>query len=268
MAGKAPKWATAPFRRALDFTRELDRLLHMSMQGISMLRGVPQAMEVLAEVDQEGPEARNPSALQDARLQAEFAQAEIHRGFPLLHAHAVISLYGAIEVLIEDVVVAWLLNDPKSLDLRPVKKVRISVVDFDRTNREERMRLVSRELFRVGNSDGEIGEAQGIDKLERVLDIFGLSGPVDRSIKTAMFELHHVRNVLVHRGARADRRLIEACPWLNLSVDDPLVVTHSMYQVYADAMMRYVVLLIRRVGAQFGVELSTSDESGPDVSSA
>jgi hypothetical protein len=46
---------------------------------------------------------------------------------------------------------------------------------------------------------------QGVDCFDSLLGTFGLSGPVDKPIKAAIYEMQHVRNGVVHCGGRADR---------------------------------------------------------------
>lgn len=47
----APKWATQPFRDFIGRAEKLDQLLHLSMGGISLLRGMPKVVQVLAKVE-------------------------------------------------------------------------------------------------------------------------------------------------------------------------------------------------------------------------
>jgi hypothetical protein len=63
--------------------------------------------------------------------------------------------------------------------------------------------------------------------------------------------MNHVRNVLVHRDSRADLRLIQACPSINLKVGDRVLITHERYDYYSNALIDYIRLLICRLGIRY-----------------
>ena len=72
-----------------------------------------------------------------------------------------------------------------------------------------------------------------------------------------LIELNQVRNVLVHRGGKADRRFNDACPWLGKAVGDPVTITHAAFVKYFESVSSYTVELIARVGVRFGVDMSS-----------
>lgn len=110
---KVPSWAIAGFRRFLNYVEESDRILHLSMKGISGLQGIPRLIRAIAKVEEDKePDAQQ---IERARKEADFAKREIERGFPLLHAYTIVALWGAMEALLEDVLIAWMMNDPTIL---------------------------------------------------------------------------------------------------------------------------------------------------------
>ncbi len=84
----------------------------------------------------------------------------------------------------------------------------------------------------AGVEQQKAARSYGVDRFEHLLEAFDLSGPVEEEIKKHMYAFHHIRNVLVHRGGKADRRLVEKCPWLNLFVGDQVFVTRQSYNMY------------------------------------
>jgi hypothetical protein len=62
-----------------------------------------------------------------------------------------------------------------------------------------------------------------------------------------------MRNAIVHRGGKADRRLSESCPWLGLKVGDPIRVDHVKYGRYVEAAHKYLLECIQRTRVHFGV---------------
>jgi len=247
-----PAWPVAAIRRFLDYVEQNERLLHLSMQGISQLQALPGIVEAIANFEQGGPQERgekNRVSLDLSKTIASFAQNEVTSGFPLLHAHTLIGTWGAFEAAIEDTLVSFLLNKPELLQQESFAKLRIPLADFELLEREERMRFLIAELER---SQG-FGRKIGIEKCEALLEPLGLSGPVDRDIKKDVREMNHVRNVLVHRASIADRRLIEGCPWLNLKTGELISVKHEDLVRYERALCTYVTALIYRILARLGV---------------
>lgn len=66
-------------------------LLHMCIRGISGLRGIPELTKALMNLDDDIDEKE----IEEAEKAANFAQKELEKGFPLLHAHFIVSLMGS-----------------------------------------------------------------------------------------------------------------------------------------------------------------------------
>ena len=48
-SNQMPEWARQPFQSFLDYTKNLDYLLRLSIKGISALRGMPGLVEALGK---------------------------------------------------------------------------------------------------------------------------------------------------------------------------------------------------------------------------
>ena len=219
-----------------------------------MLRGVPNAVEVLAKFRPGTFGEQSPQdALQRAKKDAEFANSEIERGFPALHAHAVVAIWGALEASIEDLLVAWVLNKPEVLQNEAFAKLKVSLGDFLWLEREEQARLLIRELERASS------QRRGIERFESLLQAIGQSGSIDEGVRKSLFEMFQVRNVLVHRAGSADRRIAEACPWLNLTVGAPVLLDHQAFRRYVSSVDAYIANVMERVFEPFGIVRSEGD---------
>lgn len=223
-----PEWATAPLKRFLAQNIEFKMLLVASMQGIRTLR--------------------RTSGL-DADL-TTLAANEFDKGYPLLNAHALVGLWGAFEAMIDDLLVGFLVNEPASLRNETFAKLKIPQA-VRVLEKDEQMRwLIAK--FRL-----TIGKRRGVDRVELLLTPFGLSGAVDADIKQEILGMHHIRNVLVHRASIADRRVVEGCPWLHLTVGEPILVNIDMFKTFSSAMDRYVLEVVHRVNDKFGIDTRT-----------
>ncbi len=157
-----PRYVANPLMAFVDYMDQNQRLLHLSIRGISGLRAMPNAIQVLKETDpavyaeeeatrKEGEYKRK---LDRANAEAEFARKELDDDFPLLHAHALVGAWGALEAAIEDAIVGILQNESDLLGSNAFSKVRIPLVEFELLDREERIRFLVEELGR-GAGDGK-----------------------------------------------------------------------------------------------------------------
>jgi hypothetical protein len=68
--------------------------------------------------------------------------------------------------------------------------------------------------------------------------------------------LGQIRNVIMHRGGIADRRIVAACPWLGLAAGDEVIITRGRCELYGWAANSYVAELISRVNERFGLDIA------------
>lgn len=243
-----PGWATEAFTQFLDYSEDLNRILHLSTRGISMIRAVPKVVEVLAKVKQDDDPSTVEERLEKAKEEAELAQREVDTDFPLLHAQAVVSLWGGLESLIRVFLSRWITNEPKALGANQIKKLRMQFGEYESLDREERAYYVIDLLERELQSPLK----QGVMRFETILDVFGLSGQIDEDVKKNLFEMYHVRNIIVHRRGLADRKLLNACPWLSLHVGDLVTIDRKCFRRYSNSVVSYIIELIVRVAVYFG----------------
>jgi hypothetical protein len=172
MADSIPRYAAVPLQRFLDSWKSDFRLLHLSMRGIRVLTGMPGIFEALIPGSDPEEEARLTSNLGEAKKEAELAENECKTGFPLLHAHALVGMWAALEAAIEDMLVGILLNEPEVLKKEAFTKVRVPLAEFETKDKEERMRFLIAEL------DRNLSRRNGVDTFESLLNYFDLSGVV------------------------------------------------------------------------------------------
>ena len=239
-------WARPPFERCIDYIHEADRLLYLCIQGLSHVSRMPALAKALADLDDAsadaplGPEKQRD--LDEIDACARFAQEEIDKKFPVLHAHTSIALWAALEALVEDLAMAWLLNEPDVLSHDQFARLRVTLAEYERLDKQDRMSFLVKELARSTNADFKLG----IGRFEVLLEPLGLAGAIDDDVKRMLFELSQVRNVLVHRAGIVDRRFKEACPWIHVEIGSKLRIDHESYVRYYSAVYDYILCLINR----------------------
>ncbi len=237
---------SATFHRFHDHVHEIDRVLRLCIDGLMSVASSVPLVEALANLDKFEKDDFDSDAsarhVDSARRRAEFAQHEIDRGFPILHAHALVAIWGGLEAFVEDLVTVWLSNDASALQSDAWASVKIPFAEFQSLEPEERVRALVREYARQTKADLK----SGASRFEVLLGPIGLSGAIDEDVRKTLFEMSQVRNVLVHRAGLVDRRLAEGCPWLGLTVGEPLLVSRAKYDEYLQAVSRYLVELVKR----------------------
>jgi hypothetical protein len=235
------------FNQHLDKHERRTHVLRLSMSGISMIRGVPKAIAALAAADAGLEDAKEK--MERAEKDKELAQREVDHDFPLLHEQATIALWSELEALVRSFLARLLANNPAAWHCEAIKKLRVRLGDY------VGLETLDRCLWIIDLIDQELSGPlrSGVTRFENLLQPFQLSGSVEPECQKALFELSQVRNVLVHRSGVADRKLLEACPWLNLKAGDNLQITHEMWQAYDGAVGVYVLEIIQRTRVYFGI---------------
>ncbi len=246
-----PAWAVRPARQCLDKLDDETRFLHLTIRGLRHLQTVPRLLEALRMLGNEiaNERAAGPCSPQVSgpAEDAAWVERELQADFPLLHSHAVVALWSALEVLCEDLAVAWLQNRPDAWKAPEIAKLRIALGEYEALSAPERSRYVVHELGRARQSAFKTG----VGAFDPVLQPFALAPPVGAGLRRALHELHQVRNVVVHCGGRADQRLATECPWLALRLGDAVNVTHRLYGWYHGAAYRYAERIFNQVLIHF-----------------
>jgi len=255
-------WDAEVFENVVARLNEIDRVLHLCVQGLNMIHGHPEFVQkAMAYMKSRGKDVEFDEddwtrRIEISKSNAQFAEEEISRSFPVLHANAAIAIWATLEVLVNDLVVGYLVAEPSLLQNDPLRKVKITVSNFYSLDEQDRLKYVIDQHSRTFG----IELRQGASRFESLLEIVGLQGPIDEEIRKTLFELSEVRNVLVHRARIADRRLASACPWLGLKAGDSLQISHERYLSYTHAAHAYVHELMVRVLTV--LECITRDEAG------
>lgn len=274
---KVPSWAGEPFS---SFIRDLNRAVNfyfLTKNGLSRIAKESQIIdelkadirranvEIRKRLNEGRPQRDDPEldrlwknmeeqefakfAEADERIReaSRLAKIEVDEGFPTLHRQVALSLWSSLEWLISNFLANWLANEPKAFRIEDVRKVKVSIADYEEFSGMDKYYYLLSEIERETKS----GRGHGVDRFESTLQVFGLSGSVPKTIKRDLFEFGHVRNVLVHRNGVADARFVQACPWLALSAGQAVTVDQARLMRYIHAAQGYVKLLAGRVKSHF-----------------
>jgi hypothetical protein len=234
----------AAFKRFAVYSDETVALVHLHMTSVRRLIGVPQFLKEAFY------EPEDSDWFVSASKQAALAEDEASKGFPLLHAHSLLGIWSALEALVEDAAVAWLIVRPDTLRRSEFAKIRVPVVEYNSLSNEEQMAFLVAEVQRDTRAD----QRPGIARFEKLLDAIGMKGSVPREVGKAVYEAQQVRNVFAHRGGVIDRKLAAACPWLELSPNRPLTIDHKEFTYYLKGIHLYVMEILNRFRTSAGMK--------------
>lgn len=140
------------------------------MRGLRQLQVLPAVLKVLHRSDQSTPAETLAGRIDNAKRDADWIEKESANGFPLLHAHSVIGVWSAVEVLAEDFAVTWLQNMPSAWQVTEVAKLRMPISRFQQLSDAERPGVVIGELSRSFNPEVR----RGVGQLKALLGVFNL----------------------------------------------------------------------------------------------
>jgi len=250
-----------PLRVFIGQISELDRVLHLAMTGLQGVVAKPAAVEALYKVRKLVGKGPKRDDVARSKREARFAKRELDAGFPILHAQATVALWGALEVLVEDLCVRRLAARPELLKDSRLSRLNIPLGRFLSLDGDERLRLVVRQFQSKFRTDF----LQGPGMLEGVLDAVKLTGPIDPNTRKQLLELRHVRNIVVHRAWIVDQRLVDDCPWLGVKPGVEFAISHKRFAGYTSASYRYWLELFIRDAAARGIPRKELDDRMKEV---
>lgn len=230
-----PWWAGIHLKRLMDNVDETMSLLEMSIIGIGQVRLSAKNVQVLIDTHT----SRSRDSLEELRARlpraeelSRRAQAEIDRGFPLLHAQAVVALWTALESVIDDLLEAWLANVPSAWTIPALQRLNVRLGVYESLEQRERIRYALQRL-KAERFDTEEG---GVGPFEALLEAFGLGGGLDDDLRRDLHELQQVRNLVAHRRGIVDGRFASQLSYLSVVVGEVHVVTSEAAHRYAHAI--------------------------------
>lgn len=260
---KLPAWITDHFTEAMNSLELHMQIVEISARGISVLRGMPKIVQVLAKVEGRPDDQDSSKRLERAQKEADLATAEVAKQFPVLHGFAVVALWSWMEHFVKGFVALWLMHRRDALEVQAVQKLRVRLGEYLQLSKAEQAQ------FLVELLEQELASPlkRGATRFESLLEPFGLSFPLPDGCGQTLFELQQVRNAIAHRNGRADRKLRADCPWLKLKANQAVQVDHKTLRGYSEASIEFLLALLYRVGDVYSLNLrpTEAEASNPSI---
>lgn len=194
------------------------------------------------------PEDALEKAKADAAEVAAFADTQRVHGAPYLYGLCVVRLWTLLEAAVDELVVSAMHEPLPGRDQTVLAKLKGPLIEFRASSPDEQVELLAETLKHVTDAPLKLG----VGRFEAVLGPLGLGGSVDEHVRRTLFELSQIRNCVVHKSGKVDRRLTEACPWLKLSRGEVIHVQASMVHTYLSAAYWYLLELRCRIDVRMG----------------
>jgi hypothetical protein len=264
------EWARIDPRLALnraplpDFFWAMEETERTRMTYILGIQSLADAVEHEARRRQVAftPEMLAPSGpLAHLAQRAEMARIERDKDYPHHNAWSLVSMYGALEALVEDVVpharnfaaISVLMKTEENAEVAAAKQA-LGNEKYDEMMQTLVPALVE-QLFpdRPPRLGSKKRRRYGADRFEHVLEA-GLIGapssrPIPEDLSDALAELGALRNVLVHRAARIDAGALKQAPTLaaRYADGDLIRMNSDDYRTYSAAVWAYGMEIQRRM---------------------
>jgi len=258
---KAPKTIHDRFDLFIDYFEKSDVLTQLAIE--SLIR-FPRLMDMLEAVEQLGNmsnEKPKTSSLAYFKDKGEIFKTETEDNFPFFHASSTVSIWGAMEAYIKDIIAICIQEDPSFLETDTIQRVKIPFSIFSKMSRVEQNYHLVTEVERKIQSNLK----SGISRFESLLGEFCLDGEVDDTSRRTFIELSNVRNVLVHRGGFADNKLVDNCPWLPINVGDLVKIDAKTQFRYHNEVGIYAADVQARVLDHFNASTARVNKLSKDL---
>ncbi len=227
---------------------KLDDFIWATLQGWGALPA-HRTLRQLRGPKQTGMRPEERAAAQEASLREEendirllkFTNVEAEKNDPYLFSLAAVRLWAMIEAAVRELLVECMKRARELPNLSVVEKLRGRVFGFIGATADAQAELFAGLLWQSSDSP-----LLGVRRYDALLDKLGLQGKSPTVIAEITRELSEVRHCVVHRGGRADDKLLQACPWLRLTAGDELPANMERFWYYRTATYWYVIDLARR----------------------
>lgn len=195
------------------------------------------------------------AALQAAWERAAMARAESENDYPYVHAVTLVSMYGALDALVEELVP----GAQQIIAMSFFETLQEKLSDEDRALWDD-VTEERRELLRqaITNAVADMlpqkpakPRGGGAGRYEAVLERAGLrttaARPIPPDLDETLAELGALRDVLVHRAGRVDAKALADAPTLPYHDGDFVRIDRANYRRYSAAVRAYGIDIAQRI---------------------
>lgn len=251
---RVPRWIVEPLLNFVGDSIARGRFLALVSRSLIAAGLNPSALDVeasLARLDNgDDPPPLGETISSTLPDYSDRILSEVSSEFATMGAYNAVALWSALTVAVEDFVGALAVRQSHLIDpeVRSRLTVPLDFLTWDPTDQATHL---------VDEFRRHLQRSRGLTIFEALLDKVGLSGPVDEPVKRGLLTISEVRNVIVHRRGRADKRLVSTYPWLGYGLGDQVRVPLSTLRSWDAIATSYVVLILSRATERLPGRLET-----------
>jgi hypothetical protein len=230
--GDCYNWIMVPIGNCIKYIAEeiaLTSLIHKSM---STLKGsgplFKLAMQQLLKAKK--PVANIDYLLAEQPYLVKSANELLNSDFDTINRHSLVSMWGSIEIALEDTIVLILMNDPTAIDA--LTNLSVKTKGFNKTaiTEEDARKLYSR-FERLIRSNLTVG-----DGYCKMLCSLSININCHNNVLDKLNEINSVRNCLLHKGGIIDEKAANLCPSLRPYKNCKFQIGEKLYLEYYEAI--------------------------------
>jgi hypothetical protein len=241
--------------RKSDDLAELDLFAGVCSRAMSNARKAVENIELQEEISKtlnEPSQYSSESELARAKARASevamFAKSQHGNGFSYLFSLCSVRVWALIEALVDELVIECLHKPAECPDQKILAKLKGPLIEFRAALPDEQAEFLAETLKQAVDAPLKLG----VGRFEALLAPVGIGGNVQDRVQKTLYELSQIRNVIVHKGGKADRRIVEACPWLKIERGEPVHVTDKMFKSYISSAYWYLLEVRGRLDERIG----------------
>lgn len=248
-------------KRKSDDLAELDLFAGVCSRAMNNARKAVENIELREEISktlnessQFSSEVELARAKERAAEVAMFAESQRTSGFSYLFSLCSVRLWALIEALVDELVIECLHKPSECPDQKLLAKLKGPLIEFRTAQPDEQAEFLAETLKQAVDAPLKLG----VGRFEALLAPVGIGGYVQEKVQKTLYELSQIRNVIVHKGGKADRRIVEACPWLKLERGSSVHVNEPMFKIYISCAFWYLLEIRGRLDDRAGKPRSES----------
>lgn len=260
-SGPVGKWVGGVAQQTLDDLQRLEDVVALSRGGVRLSLHMPEVVRVIKMAEPHfgtvsDSQEEHKQRVENAAKRAELGKREQESDYAVLNSMAVVAICAHLEFFVKNVAEGFLRHHRGIWKVPALQRLSIRLGDYFGTSSARRHTLIVELLER----DLMTESRYGVDRFERMLDVFGFAGPTSRSVKKVLYELFSVRNLIAHNAGRVDRKFKIECPWIKSKVGQPHHVSSASLAIYLRGVSTYITIIICRWGRRRGGDMSESEQ--------
>ncbi|NQX61830.1 hypothetical protein [Paenibacillus qinlingensis] len=172
----------------------------------------------------------------------DFATGQIRNGNDYSYRLIIIKLCSLLETFVDEFAFYIIENEINLTEIEVLKKVKVPIIEFSGLTKEDR----SEYILDLIKHETKSNLKRGVGKFESLLDSIGYGGQINEHVRKVILELISLRNLIVHRNGKVDKRFLNDCTDLNYSSGDTVKLNFRKYIYYNLAVHWYVYEIISR----------------------